>query len=90
MRRKENAWVLDSPLEDPMDIQPHIQWLLDALPPSLNSLAALTPGWHSTVFCAVYVDDERPAINLEPAHVARIANLGAGIDIDLYSIAEHE
>lgn len=90
MRRKESAWVLDSPLEDHVDIQPHIQWLLDVLPLSLDSLAALTPGWRCTVFCAVYANSERPAISLEPMHVARIANLGAGLDIDLYSIAEDE
>ena len=84
LRRKQNAWLLESPLEDHMNLNNHVAWLLERLPKSLEPLRAITSTWNAKLFCAVYTTGERPALGVTGDAVRRLADLGAAIDVDLY------
>jgi hypothetical protein len=88
LRRKHNAWILESPLQDHMDIRPHLAWLIARLPAELNQLSSIANEWQAKLFCAVYTSGERPAFSIGPADVTRLAQLGAGIDVDMYVTSE--
>jgi len=87
MRRVVNGWVLRSPLPEGRELEPHILWLLDRLPHTLNSLVNVTTEYAAEFSCGVYTREEMPVLALSPETVARIAALEAAIDIDVNLVA---
>jgi hypothetical protein len=65
-----------------------LAWLIARLPAELNQLSSIANEWQAKLFCAVYTSGERPAFSIGPADVTRLAQLGAGIDVDMYVTSE--
>ena len=82
-----NEWVLRSPLEEPLDLEIHLEWLLERLPTE-RPAAALAAGWTFEFSCAVHLVDQAPSLSVSSALLQRIAQLGASIDIDVVLTAE--
>lgn len=85
----ESGWELRSPLDEPYDLEDHALWLLDRLPSRID-LSGLTAWWTVTLSFAVYLRGRTPAGFFENGTLARIAALGAALDIDLYVLPHDE
>lgn len=57
--------------------------VLDLLPPELPPLAA-RDGWEPLLRYGVTMGKRTPAMYFEPATLARLARLGAALDIDAF------
>jgi hypothetical protein len=86
VRRKSTGWRLRSDLPATASLSEHAERLLGMIYPQATAIAELesVDMWFSF---AVYVyDADRPPLRLPRNMVSRIAELGAGIDIDLYNL----
>lgn len=84
--KKRNGWALENSIRGDWDMEAELRPLLDRLPKSLSALRETTSQWSAKAFCAVYTHGERPALSLSAGTVARLAELEAEIDIDLYVV----
>lgn len=90
LERKDTAWILRSPLDEPWNIQSHFRWLLDRLPDRLDCLSSVTDCWYAQMSVVAYMPgNNTPALSFDPPMVARFAQLGAALDIDLYVVPEN-
>jgi hypothetical protein len=82
----EAGWRIRSRLPSDADVEEHARGLLDRLPSRLPA-DERSSGLYLQLSCAVDVYDERPALSFSPETIARIAALGAAIDVDLYGLS---
>jgi hypothetical protein len=87
MRRHVNGWVLRSDIEDITRMEPHVVSLLGKLPTDLASLSSVCGTWEAELACAVYTREQMPELNLSSKTVARLAQLGAAVDVDVSIVA---
>lgn len=80
---KDNGWVLHSGLPRAGDLDAHLKALLDALEPAKEFIQELSVTELVEVSIVIY-SSSIPALNVDAASLARIADVGAGLDIDLY------
>ena len=80
---KNNGWVLHSGLPTTADLESHIKVLLDILEPAKEIIRDISV---TTIveFSVVIYSASPPALNFERSTIKRLAELGAGMDIDLY------
>ena len=71
----------------------YIEWgdaldeLLGALPATLAALEAMSEPWRATTVCKAWISGASgPALVLEQKHLARLAALPAGIDLELWEM----
>ncbi|MGH8467791.1 MAG: DUF4279 domain-containing protein [Gammaproteobacteria bacterium] len=88
IKHKQNGWVLQSPLPKETPFRQQLQTLLDMVTPKKQQLLNLPSGTDIEVSCVVYSEHGRPDISLEPDMVAAIAEMRAGLDFDLYTLAD--
>jgi hypothetical protein len=81
----EAGWRMRSRLPPDADVEEHARGLLDRLPSGLPADGPAS-GLHLELSFAIDVYDQQPALWFSPETVARIAALGAAIDIDLYGL----
>jgi len=86
-RRVSNGWRLESSLPRDRSLEEHVTTILDRVSPSLHSLQELTTRPEIELACAVYFGNQAPEMYLAPPLLARIAQFGASLDVDLYSLA---
>lgn len=79
----EAGWRIRSRLPSGADVDEHARWLLDRLPSGLPADGPAA-GLYLQLSYAIDVYDERPALSFSPETIARVAGLGASIDVDLY------
>lgn len=75
----EAGWRIRSRLPSDADVEAHARWLLDRLPAGLPA-----NGPYLQLSFAIDVYGEQPALSFSPETIARLAALGAAIDVDLY------
>ncbi len=80
---KENGWVLHSGLPKEVDLDSHLERILDVLEPSKDAIRSLTMSATVELSVVIYSPD-RPALYFDPSVIHRIEELGAGLDIDIY------
>lgn len=80
---KDNGWVLHSGLPRTADLDAHIKSLLDALEPVKETIRVLSTTETVELSVAIY-SPSVPALSFNTSAIARIAEFGAGLDIDLY------
>lgn len=90
-RRPEevSGWRLASPLDAPHDLETHASWLLDQFPTHLD-LSGVSRAWRAQIVFVVEVQDETPAMAFSAETLARIAKIGADLDIDVYVFSKEE
>ena len=82
--KSSNGWMLESPLVKEVDPEIHIKWLIDHLPENLEILRSKTLKWDAQLSLVLEMADETPPFNLTKATIARIAQLGLSLDVDMY------
>src|SRR5690606_2301908 len=87
IRRDVNGWILRSPPSESRELEPQVLWLLDRLPRTLNGISQATTQYFAEFSCAAFTREEMPVLALGTETIRRIAELGAGIDIDINLIA---
>lgn len=80
---KENEWLLHSGLPKSATFQQHVNTMLDLVEGSRHAIRRLSET-ETVEFSIVMYCRESPDTHLDREAVARIAALGASIDIDLY------
>lgn len=86
IRRKEDGWLLSSPLTNTSALEPHLRWLLERLP--TTAPPPETHEWSVAISCAITIIDEAPSITIPADLSRRIAALGAELDIDIIQKSE--
>jgi hypothetical protein len=85
-RRSENGWMLQSGDDHALDLEASILSLLNRLPSSSSGIFKAVGPCHVEITCGISARDQTPAINLKPATLQRIADLGATLDVDIVLI----
>lgn len=83
IRETTNGWSVSSGLDERASLDDHMVALLDRLQPVAERIAQLQGKAASEICCAIYADDP-PVLAFSPTVVQQMANLKAGLDIDLY------
>jgi hypothetical protein len=83
MVAKTNGWILDSGKPRDATLDEHLEALLARLRGHEDRIRAISSSDSVEVSCVLYSIRE-PALNFSPELLARITELGAGLDIDLY------
>lgn len=78
------GWRLDADNTDGREVETQISSLLEALWPVHEYLTALTPRCEMQFSIVVHCRESAPPVYLSTAQMQRIAQLGAGLDIDIY------
>ncbi len=82
---RNNGWILNSGMDEKLDLELHISALLDRLSNSKEKIKSITK--HCTVdfSCALY-SKELPALYFDKRIINSISELNANFDIDLYLV----
>lgn len=70
---------------DAWDVEEQLNSLFNRLPKDLLAVKERLQGWQIEVSVSAYFESTGPAFHLSPATLARIALLGAALDVDLYA-----
>ena len=84
-----NCWILDSGKPRDATLDEHLEALLARLRGHEDRIRAISSSDSVEVSCVLYSIRE-PALNFSPELLARITELGAGLDIDLYVMKTSE
>lgn len=86
IRHKTDVWSLSTGKQESLDLDALVRMILDQIGERAPAVAAIRAALSldAEIACAVYVEGQTPAISLDRETVARIAALGASIDVDLY------
>ena len=93
LRRKRDAWVLSSGLDRTMPYPVHVKALLDRLHPRHAEIRGICKelGLEAEVSAGVEsYDGDRPNLTLEAGEIRRLADLNAGLEIDLYILDDDD
>ncbi|MGH8491343.1 MAG: DUF4279 domain-containing protein [Gammaproteobacteria bacterium] len=82
----EARQILQSSLYKDTPLRKQIENLLDIVLPRKGVLTKLPNGSEKSIFCVVYSVDGRPDISLPADVIIAIAEIGAGLDFDLYML----
>jgi len=77
-------WLLSSPLGKERDLATHLRWLLDVIEPKLNVMQSLSEKYQVALFCGFCSANGQGGFTLDSTTLARIANLGVPLILDLY------
>jgi hypothetical protein len=83
IKRSGNGWVLRLAATGLSPLEQRVSQILTALPENLAVLKRVTVAWDAQLSCAVYTHGDIPELSLASSQVARLAELGASIDIDV-------
>jgi len=83
MRRKDHVWMRHSRLPESASIEEHIDELLDCISPFAAQIKQISEEEDVQLSCVMYCA-EIPALNFSKSVLAKLGNLGASLDIDLY------
>ena len=77
------VWEIESPIVNSVHLEDMATAVLDLLPAVLPDLAAVH-GWTTTLAYTVWMRRQTPGMLFRPGTLARLARLGASLDIDTY------
>lgn len=80
---KNNGWILHSGLSKNASLQEHIEAIWRMLRPAAARIRQLSTMDTVELSCVVY-SSSIPALSFDNQTIERLAELGAGLDIDLY------
>lgn len=84
-RRRWGIWRLESTLPASAELDEHLRSLLDQLDPRAAAIRAYAEdGFRVHFFCGLFLDSTNEELSLPPATLARVAQLGASLDLDIY------
>lgn len=84
VRHKQNGWSVESALPPTAELEDHVKDVLDQLQAGWASLKGVSARFDSEISCVLYIKSVNPPVHFDKDTVARIAELGAEIDIDIY------
>jgi hypothetical protein len=88
LRYKFDLWSISTDKRDSLALEEQVREILARVGTSANSIRMVRDelSIYVELACAVYVQGQAPSMTLSPETVAQLAELGAGVDIDLYVI----
>jgi hypothetical protein len=78
-----NGWLITSGIGETASLEEHVQALSDRIAPVSARIAALAEDATIEVSCAIYAEHP-PALSFAASCLQRLADIKAGLDIDLY------
>jgi hypothetical protein len=85
LRRKEDGWRLDSELPPQATLDQHAQNILDRIHPRAAAVTSIDG--KAQFFTAIYIHvGDRPPLVLSREIIRQLADLNAGVDIDIYNL----
>lgn len=82
-----NGWRLDSELHNSLDLEEQLKALLQQLDVAWKELAKTCQQYESEFSFVIYLDNDDgqiPAVHFSPELIAKIHQLNAAIDLDIY------
>jgi uncharacterized protein DUF4279 len=80
----ESFWSLQSPPREDHNLADHLKWILDRLEPRLDTLRTLSAKYRVDLFCGFSSACGQGGFKLDGITVARLANLGVPLVVQLY------
>lgn len=87
-RRKRSAWQIESGLPESADFEAQLAALLDLLEPYRNGVLEARERYSAGIQCAAYWRTVSTGMHLSREVIARTAELGLSIDLDMYCLGE--
>jgi len=82
---KQNGWSLDVDLEGHVDLNTHVEDILNKVYPYYKDFVSTCGDYYAELACTLYMaGDERPEIHFAPQVLKKLAALNAHVDVDLY------
>ncbi len=81
---RTSIWILNSPLNEHLPLQDHLEWLFDALEPKLNVVRGIAKQYDAKLFCGYSSEHGQGGCTFDPALINRLANLRVPLVLDLY------
>jgi hypothetical protein len=89
VRHGENGWMRSSGLTPDKSTEEQVRALIHALVPAKERFATLPDEAAVSILCVVYSEYGRPDISLPAGLVRKIADIGAGVEFDLYCMIDY-
>jgi len=87
IKEPSNGWMITSGMGEAASLEEHVKALADRIAPVATQIAALEKDASIEVSCAIYAEHP-PALSFSASCIQQLANIGAGLDIDLYIIGD--
>jgi hypothetical protein len=87
LKRKSNHWILDAPCERTAPLSEQVDSLLEQVFPIAEKFASLPKEAKVQLFCVVYDHERSVVLGFSEQAIAKIAALGAEINIDYYDLS---
>jgi Domain of unknown function (DUF4279) len=88
LKFKHNGWFLEVKLTHSIDLEEHVQCLLEILSPAWDKLVEFGKIYDAEFNCVIYsYEAQGPGIHLNKQMLNRMAQLNAEFDVDYYSLA---
>jgi hypothetical protein len=81
---RTSIWILDSPLDEHLPLQDHLNWLLDALEPKLDVVRGIAKQYDAKLFCGYSSEHGQGGCTFDVILLDRLAKLGVPLVLDLY------
>jgi len=81
---RTSIWTLDSPLDEHLPLQDHLEWLLDVLEPKLDAVLQIAKRYDAKLFCGYSSEHGQGGCTFDAALLDRIAKFGIPLVLDLY------
>lgn len=83
---RSGIWILDSALPESAGLVAHVESLLDVLYPIRHAVQCLVEqGYQADFTCGLFLNHENEGVSIPARTLARIAELGAELSLDIYS-----
>jgi hypothetical protein len=81
---RTSIWILDSPLDDHLPLQDHLEWLLGALEPKLDVVNGIAKRLDARLTCGYSSEHGQGGCTFDAVLLERIAKLGVPLVLNLY------
>ena len=90
LKATHSRWVLNSGLELNSSFEEHLESLLNALENVKENLKTILKNYESGIVVAAYYYETNPGFSMPNKLLKRMAQLGVGINFDLYYLGDKE
>ena len=81
---RTSIWILDSPLDDHLPLQDHLEWMVDTLEPKLDVVCGMVKQYDARLSCSYSSEHGQGGCTFDAALLERLANLHVPLVLNLY------
>lgn len=88
---RTGMWLVETPLPRTAELDAHLRALLDLLGSKVAMIHAFkAQGYTIDFYCGLFLESDNEGLALSAETLARVAALGAELDLDIYAVFDDE